>query len=290
MAQTAMLYEVGGEGDPAGRQIVVLGESGSVFVQSHAQGDARALAAPADPELAGWIAGAATTGGPLAAAAPGQRERRLTVTVDRNVVSGPIVAADVGKAQALAALDWILARALGGQGAAAGRGSVGPFEPTRTRRWTADGLVGVPDLGKLWDVEEKASIEAGGGVHTMSKARAQAGFFFMLAKDYTVPPSAAATTERLGEEILRSVYARNYQDVVYRSSGLIAAGGRTWHESRLSFRHEKVGAIEKWERVHAIGPRVLLLSAEGEPEMFGALGAIAKTWMDLTVHLARQAA
>lgn len=147
---------------------------------------------------------------------------------------------------------------------------------------TSDGTitVEVPD-GPGWQVETIVGAVQGATRTTFVKCkRGPPEFFFLMAKDYSVP----ATEVLPAEKLLREVYPRNYskmfQQVKIDFMGPKTIGGREWWEAGFQFLHAKLGPIAKLERVTCSGEHVLIVSGEGAQNDVRARFAELTRWMD----------
>lgn len=150
---------------------------------------------------------------------------------------------------------------------------------------TSDGLISVtPPAGPEWEVEARALDMPGEGHASLIKCRrAVAGeFFFMVAKDYTVPPEQVLPPERLLREVYASDYARMFDQVKVDVIQPRVVDGREWWEAGFQLVHARLGSIVKLERVTCAGEHVLVVSGEGAPDAMRAHFATLSAWLDGT--------
>lgn len=138
-----------------------------------------------------------------------------------------------------------------------------------------------------WNCDERIG-EAPAPETTLIKCRLSAPdrFFFMMVKDYVVPANEVRPPEGIVEKVLPVTYGKLYaRHTIGRQEPVIfagAAGVDVWIEAE----HAKVGAVRKRERILTAGEHVLIVSAEGMPEVFDAETAAIDAWFDGVVFAA----
>lgn len=147
---------------------------------------------------------------------------------------------------------------------------------------SSDGVVVIPDFGKGWVVEEHIASEP--VAVSMQKCKRFSPdndyFLFMLAKQYEVAAGQAVSAEDLTNRIFRSSYEKTSESVHYGSAEWVEdEKGVLWFEAKIALEHAKLGAITKIERVHVIGPKVFLVSAEGRQADVRAHHSFVQRWL-----------
>ncbi|MFZ6179154.1 hypothetical protein [Nannocystis pusilla] len=143
-----------------------------------------------------------------------------------------------------------------------------------------DGLVAAPrPSGDGWECVEQTAAEPGQET-TLIKCRHtdKARFFFLLAKDYAVPPDQVRSAEQLANEVFPATYQKLFQKFEVTESKPTTRDGKPGHELRISAVHASMGEIRKRELVHTAGNHVFVVSAEGLPDVFDAESAAIEAW------------
>jgi hypothetical protein len=143
-----------------------------------------------------------------------------------------------------------------------------------------DGLVAAPrPSGDGWECVEQTATEAGQEA-TLIKCRRtdRARFFFLLAKDYAVPPDQVRSAEQLATDVFPSTYQKLFQKFEVLESKPTTRDGRPGHELRISAVHASMGEIRKRELVQTAGNHVFVVSAEGLPDVFDAEASVIEAW------------
>ncbi|MGK0360923.1 MAG: hypothetical protein ACI9U2_003237 [Bradymonadia bacterium] len=104
------------------------------------------------------------------------------------------------------------------------------------------------------------------------------GFFFMVAKVYTVPAADAKTAEQLVKEVYPIHYAKLFAKQAISAVNPVKIAGQTGLSYRLTAEHAKKGPILKDEQVVVVGDRTYILSAEGDPAAFAAHAQTFAAW------------
>jgi hypothetical protein len=149
---------------------------------------------------------------------------------------------------------------------------------------TSDALVRVRDPeGPGWRTH---LIEANGALMRASEikcTRTDPGeFFFLIAKDYTVPLDQIASAETLLRQVYPKTYLRMFSRVQLDWLGERVVGDKTWVEAGFQFMHPVRGHVVKVERVMVLGQHVLILSGEGNPADMNRHAATMSAWMERT--------
>lgn len=150
---------------------------------------------------------------------------------------------------------------------------------------TSDGLITVtPPEGPGWEVEARALDMPGEGhaAHVKCRRAVAGEFFFLVAKDYTVPAEQVLPPERLLREVYPRDYARMFDQVKVDVIQPRVLGGHEWWEAGFQLVHARLGPIVKLERVTCAGEHVLTVSGEGAPDAMRAHFATLTAWLDGT--------
>lgn len=156
-----------------------------------------------------------------------------------------------------------------------------PTMPASTDLFTSkDGLVAAPrPAGDGWECVEQTATDPGQEA-TLIKCRHtdRARFFFLMAKDYTVPPEQVRHAADLATAVFPATYERLFESHRINESKAVTHAGKPAHEIRLDAVHASMGPIRKRERVAVDGTHVFVISAEGKPEVFDAEAAAIEAW------------
>lgn len=152
--------------------------------------------------------------------------------------------------------------------------------PAPERHASSDGKVAAPrPSGDAWECEEKiAGAPEPDTTLIKCRHRDRTRFFFMMAKDYSVPAAEVRPPEGIVREVLPATYGKLFEShtitrqepVLYRG----AAGIDLW----IDAVHASIGPIRKRERVLTRGEHVFIISAEGMPEVFDGESAAIDAW------------
>lgn len=143
-----------------------------------------------------------------------------------------------------------------------------------------DGLVAAPrPSGDGWECVEQTATEPGQET-TLIKCRHtdRARFFFLLAKDYAVPPEQVRSAEQLATDVFPATYQKLFQKFEVTESKPITRAGKPGHELKISAVHASMGEIRKRELVQTEGNHVFVISAEGLPDVFDAESSAIEAW------------
>lgn len=125
--------------------------------------------------------------------------------------------------------------------------------------------------GDGWQCAPKHGKQSADAQAWMIKCRrTNGGFFFMVAKVYTVPAKDIRSTKQLVYEVFPGHYARFFAEHTMHSVGAAQIGGKPALSYQLNATHAKKGPIRKAETVLAAGNAVYVFSAEGDPAAFKA--------------------
>lgn len=156
-----------------------------------------------------------------------------------------------------------------------------PVTPPAVDLYTSsDGLVAGPrPPGDGWECVEQVAKEPGQET-TLIKCRHtdRAQFFFLMAKDYAVPPEQVRGAEELATRVFPTTYQKLFQSHVITDAHAVELAGRPGHEIWVEAVHASMGPIRKRERVFTHGNHVFVLSAEGKPEVFDRETAAIEAW------------
>lgn len=143
-----------------------------------------------------------------------------------------------------------------------------------------DGLVAAPrPAGDGWECVEQTATEPGQEA-TLIKCRYtdRTRFFFLLAKDYVVPPDQVRSAEQLATDVFPATYQQLFQKFEVVESKPTTRAGGPGHELRISAVHASMGEIRKRELVQTAGNHVFVVSAEGLPAVFDAEASAIEAW------------
>jgi hypothetical protein len=143
-----------------------------------------------------------------------------------------------------------------------------------------DGLVAAPrPSGDGWECVEQTGGEPGQET-TLIKCRRtdRTRFFFLLAKDYAVPPEQVRSAEQLATDVFPTTYQKLFQKFEVTESKPATRADKPGHELRISATHASMGEIRKREFVQTAGNHVFVVSAEGLPEVFDAESSAIEAW------------
>lgn len=143
-----------------------------------------------------------------------------------------------------------------------------------------DGLVAAPrPSGDGWDCVEQTATEPGQET-TLIKCRHtdRTRFFFLLAKDYVVPPDQVRSAEQLATDVFPTTYQKLFQKFEITESKPTTRAGKPGHELKISAVHASMGEIRKRELVQTEGNHVFVVSAEGLPDVFDAESSAIEAW------------
>ncbi|PCC74270.1 hypothetical protein [Nannocystis exedens] len=164
---------------------------------------------------------------------------------------------------------------------------VGARHPARTGRRGRPRAVrqqgrpgrGPRPAGDGWECVEQTATEPGQEA-TLIKCRRtdRARFFFLLAKDYVVPPDQVRSPEQLATDVFPATYQKLFQKFEVTESKATTRAGKPGHELRISATHASMGEIRKRELVQTAGNHVFVVSAEGLPDVFDAESSAIEAW------------
>lgn len=133
--------------------------------------------------------------------------------------------------------------------------------------------------GEGWKCKQKQTSKGDQSVSLVFCRRAdRKNFFFMLAKDYTVPPKQNTTAKRLATEIFPQNYSRFFLGHNILKSAPCSHQNTVGHETELTAHHPRRNEVKKVERVFTKGNHVIILSAEGIPSAYAQWKQTALDW------------
>jgi hypothetical protein len=110
------------------------------------------------------------------------------------------------------------------------------------------------------------------------RQRESSRFFFLLAKDYEVTPEQRRDVDAIIAEVLPMTYERLFESFAITSTTPVVHQGSEGREVELRAVHSGLGDIRKREQIFVLGDHVMVLSAEGRPEMFDAVAGDIDAW------------
>jgi len=143
-----------------------------------------------------------------------------------------------------------------------------PARSNRVGLRTSSGWVTTPAMDSdEWSCAPKEEASHGVRAEMINCTLSTPGtFFFLTAKDYSVPPGHALPAETLATEVYLRQYRSMFSNVQVGSSTPTLHRGRTGWDTSLSAVSQSRGAISKVERVIVAGDHVINLSGEGHPD------------------------
>jgi len=115
-------------------------------------------------------------------------------------------------------------------------------------------------------------------------------FFYMQAKEYTVPADQIRSAKWLFENPYTRNYNKLFRSFKYTRSTPVKVKrfdkSVTGHEVEITAEHARIGTIHKFERILLRGRHVYLVSAEGSPAAYKRYKAAALKFFD-SVKFAR---
>jgi hypothetical protein len=143
-----------------------------------------------------------------------------------------------------------------------------------------DGLITVQiPQGDGWECLRSRQKQADSVLTTIKCRRAAPGeFFFLAAKDYTLNEPSPRSAEELSSGVYRRSYESLYSRVKYLSQGEVKHHGRDAYEVKFDAQHDRLGSVRKIERVLVEGRHILILSGEGNSELFDRMQAAIEQW------------
>ena len=162
----------------------------------------------------------------------------------------------------------------------------GSAAPSHRAEWhsTKDGRIKAQKPpGPGWEcVDQQASQGNSEARYVKCRRSAPGEFFFLMAKEYTVPQGSRLSAKVLCTQEYKKHYEKRFSKVRYKRSGPATLAGIQGYEAELEASHAKVGDIRKLERVAVQGSRVLLVSAEGRLADYAKLEQEIEEWFSAT--------
>jgi hypothetical protein len=109
--------------------------------------------------------------------------------------------------------------------------------------------------------------------------RVEGEFFYMEAGSYTVPQDQIMSATQLIKEIFPGIYNKKFQNVKMsppEATQHLGASGQLWF---LSATHERIGKIEKLQKVFTKKDRVYLMSCEGRKDSVAKHMETCTNWL-----------
>lgn len=103
-------------------------------------------------------------------------------------------------------------------------------------------------------------------------------FFFMIAKDYTVPKDQITSSHTLVNEIYPKSYGSLFDKFTISNIADTSINGHQGHAYQLDATHKSKGAIRKSAQVVVVGNHTFILTAEGSPKDVEANKAVYENW------------
>ena len=110
------------------------------------------------------------------------------------------------------------------------------------------------------------------------RQRESSRFFFLLAKDYEVTPEQRRDVDGIIREVLPMTYERLFDSFTITGTTPVVHQGSEGREVEIRAVHSGLGEIRKRERLFVRGDHVLVISAEGRPELFDAVAEDIDAW------------
>lgn len=145
---------------------------------------------------------------------------------------------------------------------------------------SSDGLVAAPrPEGSAWECLEQVASEPGQEATLIKCRHVDRGrFFFLMAKDYSVPASEVKTPDELANGVFPATYKKLFERHEVVESKAMMHAGFPAQEVRVEAVHASMGPIRKRERVMTAGNHVFILSAEGKPDVYDAEYPAIEAW------------
>lgn len=145
---------------------------------------------------------------------------------------------------------------------------------------SSDGLVAAPRPGgSAWECLEQVASEPGQEATLIKCRHVDRGrFFFLMAKDYSVPASEVKTPDELANAVFPATYKKLFERHEVVESKAMMHAGYPAQEVRVEAVHASMGPIRKRERVMTAGNHVFILSAEGKPDVYDAEYPAIEAW------------
>ena len=145
---------------------------------------------------------------------------------------------------------------------------------------SSDGLVAaLCPGGSAWECLEQIASETGQEATLIKCRHVDRGrFFFLMAKDYSVPTEEIKTPDDLANRVFPGTYQKLFQSHEIVDSKALVHAGHPAQELRVEAVHASMGPIRKRERVITAGNHVFVLSAEGKPDVYDAEYPAIEAW------------
>ena len=157
-----------------------------------------------------------------------------------------------------------------------------PRKPVARDDYTSlDGLVRAPrPQGEDWQCLEQTARPPKPPA-TLIKCRLTdpKRFFFLMAKDYEVPPDQRLPVDAIVRDLLPQTYAKLFRSHTISEVKEIEHQGVQGIALTVDAEHKTIGQIHRREHLFVRGNHVLVISAEGSPEFFDLFAAEIDAWM-----------
>jgi len=100
-----------------------------------------------------------------------------------------------------------------------------------------------------------------------------------MAKDYEVAPSRRLPVDAIVSDVLPLTYSKLFSSYTITAIKTIEQQGAQGLELTIDALHETLGSIHKRERLFVRANHVLVISAEGQAELFELYAADIDAWM-----------
>lgn len=143
---------------------------------------------------------------------------------------------------------------------------------------SADGSLSAPQpTGDEWECLEQTSNDPPATL-IKCRQRDRARFFFMMAKEYSVPAEEVRSLDGIISEVLPQTYAKLFDSYKITRDEPTMVGKVGARDLWIDAEHASMGSIRKRERLIVQGERVFVVSAEGLRAVFDELAPAVDRW------------
>ncbi|MEZ4452709.1 MAG: hypothetical protein R3B09_24830 [Nannocystaceae bacterium] len=143
---------------------------------------------------------------------------------------------------------------------------------------SADGTLSAPQPdGEAWECLEQTSEDPPASL-IKCRQRDRARFFFMMAKEYSVPANEVRSLDGIISEVLPQTYAKLFTSYSITRDEPTMVGTVSARDLWIDAEHASMGSIRKRERLMVQGERVFVVSAEGLREVFEEMTPVIDRW------------
>lgn len=150
--------------------------------------------------------------------------------------------------------------------------------PTAPRYASSNGQISAPKpAGDAWECLEQISEDP---VAALIKCRQRepSRFFFMMAKEYSVPAAEVRSLDGIITEVLPVTYGNLFSSFKITRDEPTMVGSVPARDLWIEAEHPSKGSIRKRERMMVQGERVFVVSAEGLATVFDEFAPVIDAW------------